>query len=42
MELIDELSDAARQRGYVTATVDAREVRIDKIEELFWGVARQV
>jgi hypothetical protein len=42
LELIDELAEASRRRGYVTATVDAREMRIDKIEEIFWGVARQV
>lgn len=41
-ELIDELSEASRQRHYVTATADARETRIDKIEEMFWAVARQV
>lgn len=42
VELIDELADASRARHYITSTVDAREFRIDKIEEIFWAVARQV
>lgn len=40
--LIEELAQASRPRNYVTATVDAGETRIDRIEELFWAVARQV
>ncbi len=40
--LIDEIAEASRQRGYVTATVDAREMDINKVEEIFWAVARQV
>ncbi len=41
-ELIDQLTETSRRRGYVTATVDARAMRINKIEEIFWAVARQV
>lgn len=40
--LIDELAEPARERGFVTATVDGGATRLHQIEQIFWAVSRQV
>ncbi|MGI8752563.1 MAG: BREX system ATP-binding domain-containing protein [Acidimicrobiales bacterium] len=39
---IEHLSDAARRRGYIVATVDAAVTRVHLLEQVFFEVARQV
>ncbi len=40
--LCDELTEAARRGGYTAATIDAAQVRIGMVQQVFAAVARQV